>query len=237
MTRPMKKNNLRTKNPRKGQSYQQKVNSFAIYIAFLLLLLLLFLLFTGKGQPLRKTRTAKPKPKIMTDDGPSEKELFRCLYCYKDFAKRNYLLNHVHKNKKCSAKKMELGHHYTNSNWWRKDDRKHVCEYAHCNGTYSTPRSLWTHYNKDHGLKKSDEEFQREIRDTGVCNRKPIRKKSSQSQPKGRNLTLFFMNIAISISFIPLTFLQLPIDKPQLRNQRKQLLLLLLQHPKLVRIH
>ena len=89
----MKKNNLRTKNPRKGQSYQQKVNSFAIYIAFLLLLLLLFLLFTGKGQPLRKTRTAKPKPKIMTDAGPTDEELFRCIYCHKDFAKRNYLLN------------------------------------------------------------------------------------------------------------------------------------------------
>ena len=132
---------------------------------------------------------------------------------------------------------MELGQHYTNSNWWRKNDRKHECEYEHCNGTYSTPRSLWTHYNKYHGLKKSDKDFQREINDTGVCNRKPIRKKSSQSQPKGTNLTLSFMNIAISISFIPFTFLQLPIDKPQLRNQRKQLLLLLLQHPKLVRIH
>jgi len=72
---------------------------------------------------------------------------------------------------------------------------EHVCEYEHCNGTYSTPRSLWTHYNKDHGLKKSNEEFQREINDTGVCNRKPIRKKSSQSQPKGRKEVLFLWQV------------------------------------------
>ena len=61
----MKKNNLRTKNQRKGQSYQQKVNSFAIYIAFLLLLLLLFLFFTGKGKPTGEIQTS-------TDDSQEE---------------------------------------------------------------------------------------------------------------------------------------------------------------------
>lgn len=219
-------NKLKRSNQKPIKSHQEKVNSYLIHIAFHYENLLGFLQLTGKEQKQRKRRTTKPKPRPENGSEAEEdnENKFRCIHCLKDFAKRKNLLNHVHKNKKCSAKQKLKP--YTNSNWWRRNERKIHCKFDNCNGTYSTEDSLWQHYNHIHGLYKSDPNLKRKGTKGAVCRYKPNRQKSSQSQSKGTNLII----IAISFPFTSPIFLQFHTKKRSLRNPSKNLLLRLPPH-------
>ena len=108
---------------------------------------------------------------------------FKCIYCMKDFEKRQNLLNHVHKKKQCREKHIP----YTNCNYYNRDKRPIKCEFSGCNGSYTTKRNREIHYNNNHGVQKSNPEIKRP--DLGpVCKYRPNRKKTFQSKTiNGKN--------------------------------------------------
>ena len=164
----MKTTNL--KNQVTVKLHQHKVKLFSTDISFLFLHLPILRFSADNSQD--------------TDDN---RDKFTCIYCMKDFAKRNYLLNHVHKNKKCKAKHKESGP-YTNANFHRRNDRPFKCKFPSCNGSYATERNRDIHYNRIHGLWKSDPSIKKGGLPEAVCRFPPNRKKQSQSKLKGNNL-------------------------------------------------
>ena len=171
--------------------HQHKVHSFSKYISFLFLHLPILLFSADHSQ-----------------DDEDNRDKFTCIYCMKDFAKRNYLLNHVHKNKKCKEK--HKGRPYTNANYHRRHDRPFKCKFPKCNGSYASERNREIHYNQIHGLWKSNKSIKKGGLREAVCRFPPNRKKPSQSKLKGNNL-YYLSPISICIKYryfvlIPITF-------------------------------
>ena len=110
---------------------------------------------------------------------------FRCLYCKKDFHRRQNLYNHINKTK-CGKPPHIKG---TNANYWEQDKRPFKCTQQGCNGTYSTDRSLWMHLANRHGLQKSNPEIKRHGTKGAVCKVRNTLAPSKKVATKGNQRT------------------------------------------------
>lgn len=115
---------------------------------------------------------------------------FRCLYCKKDFHRKQNLYNHIYKTK-CGQPPHVPG---TNANYWERNKRKIPCTQPGCNGRYSTDRSLWMHLANRHGLMKSDPRIKRHGTKGPVCKVRKTPAPSKKVATQGNEITSYLLH-------------------------------------------